>query len=280
MATVRIKRRRTGNVGPPSSLLNAELAFNEVGQVLYIGTGITTNSAATSIIPIGGSGAFVNLSGNQTISGVKEFAAAVYFNNAVFAATPDQTDNSTALATTAFVKNQNYVALVNGFIPAAVLPSFVDDVLEYSSFSNLPETGETGKIYVVTDTGASYRWSGTGYVEIIASPGTTDAITEGSLNLFFTTDRAAAAAPVQSVAGRTGVIVFTKSDVGLSAVDNTADLNKPISVATQTAIDAKADAIHGHTISDISNLTTTITTLSQTLEQKVNTTDIIDGGTF
>jgi hypothetical protein len=47
--------------------------------------------------------------------------------------------------------------------------------------------------------------------------------------------------PVDSVSGRTGAVTLTKSDVGLANVDNTSDLNKPISTATQTALDAKAD---------------------------------------
>ena len=46
---------------------------------------------------------------------------------------------------------------------------------------------------------------------------------------------------VSSVAGRTGVVVLTKSDVDLANVDNTSDANKPISTATQTALDLKAD---------------------------------------
>jgi microcystin-dependent protein len=36
-------------------------------------------------------------------------------------------------------------------------------------------------------------------------------------------------------------LAFTKTDVGLANVDNTSDTNKPISIATQTALDAKAD---------------------------------------
>jgi len=47
-------------------------------------------------------------------------------------------------------------------------------------------------------------------------------------------------APVTSVAGRTGSVVLTKADVGLTNADNTADSAKPISTATQTALDAKA----------------------------------------
>lgn len=44
---------------------------------------------------------------------------------------------------------------------------------------------------------------------------------------------------VDSVNGRTGAVVLSRSDVGLANVDNTSDLNKPISTATQTALDAK-----------------------------------------
>jgi len=47
-------------------------------------------------------------------------------------------------------------------------------------------------------------------------------------------------APVASVSGRTGTITLTKTDVGLANVDNTSDLNKPVSTATQTALNAKA----------------------------------------
>ena len=53
-----------------------------------------------------------------------------------------------------------------GKVPASQLPSYVDDVLEYDSLSAFPATGESGKIYVAKDTNKTYRWSGTGYVEI------------------------------------------------------------------------------------------------------------------
>jgi hypothetical protein len=62
---------------------------------------------------------------------------------------------------------------------------------------------------------------------------------------------AAAAAPVQSVAGKTGTVTLAKADVGLGNVDNTTDLNKPISTATQTALDGKAAATHSHATGDI-----------------------------
>lgn len=115
----------------------------------------------------------------------------------------------------------------SGKVPAAQLPSYVDDVVEAANLTAIQAlTGETGKIYVALDTGKIYRWSGSAYVEISASPGSTDAVPEGVTNLYHTTVRAAAAAPVQSVAGRTGAVTLTKADVGLGSVDNTADTAK------------------------------------------------------
>jgi hypothetical protein len=67
---------------------------------------------------------------------------------------------------------------------------------------------------------------------------------------------AAAAAPVQSVAGKTGTVTLAKADVGLSNVDNTSDLSKPISTATQTALDGKAASSHTHTASQVTDFTT------------------------
>ena len=81
-----------------------------------------------------------------------------------------------------------------GLVPSAQLPSYVDDVIESADFASLPATGETGKIYVTLDDRKTFRWSGSVYVEISASPGSTDAVSEGSLNLYFTEARALAAA--------------------------------------------------------------------------------------
>lgn len=49
------------------------------------------------------------------------------------------------------------------------------------------------------------------------------------------------APPVQTVNGYSGNISLTKSDIGLTNVDNTSDDNKPVSAATQTALDLKAN---------------------------------------
>lgn len=136
----------------------------------------------------------------------------------------------------------DYATLVNGKIPAIQLPSYVDDVLEFANLAALPASGETNKIYVTLDSNKTYRWSGSAYVEISASPGSTDAVPEGSTNKYYTDARASAAAPVQSVAGRTGVVTLGKSDVGLANVDNTSDANKPVSTAQAAADTAVQNA--------------------------------------
>ena len=72
---IRIKRRAsTGASGAPSSLKNAELAFNEADNVLYYGYGDDGNGNATSIIGIGGDGNVVSLSGTQEITGNKTYS--------------------------------------------------------------------------------------------------------------------------------------------------------------------------------------------------------------
>lgn len=97
-----------------------------------------------------------------------------------------------------------------GKVPAAQLPSYVDDVVEYDSIASFPGytdinnvttpgTGETGKIYVSRGTNKTYRWSGSQYVEISASE-------------------------VTRVNGKVGDVVLTKADVGLSNVLNVAQV--------------------------------------------------------
>ena len=90
--TIRIKRRANGGgAGAPTSLANAELAFNEQTNILYYGTGTGgAGGTATSVIPIAGSGAFAPL-------------ASPAFTGTPTAPTPNPGDNSTAIATTSFV---------------------------------------------------------------------------------------------------------------------------------------------------------------------------------
>jgi len=88
---------------------------------------------------------------------------------------------------------------------------------------------------------------------------TSDDVAEGVTNLYFTDaertklagiEDGAQVNVVDSVNGQTGAVSLDKSDIGLSNVDNTSDLDKPISTATQTALDDKIEtvAVDGVTI--------------------------------
>lgn len=57
----------------------------------------------------------------------------------------------------------------SGRVPSSQLPSYVDDVINVATYSQLPNPGESGKIYITEDTNLNYRWSGSGYVEISPS---------------------------------------------------------------------------------------------------------------
>lgn len=98
-AAIRIKRRASGGAaGAPATLQQAELAFNETDSTVYIGVGTGgVGGSATSIIPVAGPGAFVDLVSTQTIAGVKAFSTSPT------APTPTAGDNTTKVATTAFV---------------------------------------------------------------------------------------------------------------------------------------------------------------------------------
>lgn len=250
----------------------------------------------------------------------------------------------------------------SGIIPSAQLPSYVDDVIEVDTFSNLPGTGESGKIYIVQDTNLTYRWSGTGYVEISKSlalgetsstayPGDKGKATTDKLNripdklitdtvdvnqstteavLKFTTyrqeaqqvgrntltitsattsqaglmsssdktkldglkDQAGITSDIDAVQTNLETHINNKSNphevnktqVGLGNVDNTSDANKPISTATQNALNSKFNASDGNAlkqrVDNIPELIATDITVdsdNDSVNISLDKTSIVDG---
>lgn len=139
-------------------------------------------------------------------------------------------------------QNNGLATLNNvGKVPESQLPSYVDDVLEFANTSSFPSTGESGKIYVATSTNLTYRWSGSTYVEIspsIALGETASTAYPGNSGKA-TTDNLAA-----HTANTSNPHSVTKAQVGLSNVNNTSDLDKPISTATQTALNTLTSSIN------------------------------------
>lgn len=122
--------------------------------------------------------------------------------------------------------------LINGLIPSSQLPSYVDDILEYANRSAFPVTGEKGKIYIAINDDSQWRWTGTDYKKMVSSPWSTDAVPEGSQNLYFTPERAKEAVKWE-LNGKSNVgHNHTKADVGLGNVDNTSDAQKNEATAT------------------------------------------------
>ena len=110
-------------------------------------------------------------------------------------------------------------------------------------------TTHTGEQAISTVTGLqlaldSKESAGTAAAAIAAHVATSDPHPN-----YTTTAEASAAAPVQSVAGKTGAVTLAKTDVGLANVDNTSDANKPVSAATQTALNTKVDKVAGKQLS-------------------------------
>lgn len=177
--TLRIKRRAAGGAaGAPASLANAELAFNEQDNTLYYGTGTGgAGGTATSVIAIGGSGAFVATTGAQTIAGAKTFTSTIS------GSIDGNAGTATKLATARTFS-------ITG--DAAGSASF-DGSANASIALTLANSGATAGTY-----GSATQ---VGQVTVDAKGRVTAA------------SNVAITFPVTSVAGRTGAITLTTSDV-------------------------------------------------------------------
>ena len=124
----------------------------------------------------------------------------------------------------------------SGFVKNTQLPSYVDDVLEYANLASFPVTGESGKIYIAIDTNKTYRWSGSTYAVI------SETIALGE------TDSTAYRGDRGKLAYDHSQLTHDKTFVGLGNVDNTSDVNKPVSTAQQTALNLKVDKVTGSSL--------------------------------
>lgn len=142
-----------------------------------VDTSISASSTSTNLPTSKAVAAFVEGKGYKTTDNNTTYTIATGDSNGQIKVTPSSGSaynvSVKGLGSAAYATKgtANGVAELdaNGKVPTSQLPSFVDDVLEYSAKSSFPTTGETGKIYVDTATNKTYRWSGSAYVEISAS---------------------------------------------------------------------------------------------------------------
>lgn len=159
----------------------------------------------------------------------------------------DQTDLQAALdakqATSQKGQANGYAELdASGLVPIGQIPGAALDVQAFANVAAFPVTGETDALYIANDTNLTYRWSGSAYVEISASL----ALGETSATAYRGDRGKTAYDHSQLTSGNPHAV--SKSDVGLGNVDNTSDANKPVSSATQTALDAKLAILTGITV--------------------------------
>lgn len=129
-----------------------------------------------------------------------------------------------------------------GKVPTSQLPSYVDDVLEYTSKSAFPATGETGKIYVDTATNITYRWGGTAYTEISASLG----LGENSSTAYAGDKGKANADAISALQTRVGNVEDKngKQDTAIQTAQGAAEAAQTTATQAKNAASANAEAIN------------------------------------
>lgn len=220
-----------------------------------IATGATANDTDAALR------ARASHTGTQLATTISDFTAAVDARVAAGIASHEAETDPHALYQLRDEKGvaDGYASLDGtGKVPAAQLPSFVDDVIEAANFAALPVTGETAKIYVTLDEGKTYRWSGSAYVEISASPGSTDAVTEGVGNLYFTTARVRETL-LSGLSVATSAIISATDTVIVALGKLQAQIT-----TLETALTGKADTSHTHIIGDVTGLQTALDGKSST----------------
>jgi phage-related tail fiber protein len=215
--TIRIKRRDgSGGAGAPTSLANAELAFNEASDILYYGKGTGgAGGTATIIEAIGGSGAFVGLSGTQTINGNKTFSALISGSISGNAGTASTLQTSRTLS-------------LGGDVSGSVGFNGSADVSITSTLSN---TGVVAGTYGSTTTSSVVQVDSKGRITSASSSGI--------------------AFPVTSVNTKTGALTLSTSDIGEGTNLYYTDARVRLNRLDQLAVPTSTVSFNNQTISNL-----------------------------
>ena len=284
--TIRIKRRSSaGAAGAPEGLANAELAFNEADDTLYYGKGTGgAGGLATSSLAIAGPGAYVGISGTQTITGNKTFSGTLDLGSSAIATTKTANNNSTAVATTAYVDNA-----ISGVSGSFTVDADSGDNLTITTSDTFTIVGGTGLTSVAsaTDTltinldntavsAGSYGSATAVSTFTVDAQGRLTAAGTANISLAASaiTDFAEAAQDAIGNAVGTG-LTYTDGTGAISVTANTYDAYGSAStVAGNLTTHGNLTEAHGATGAVVG------TTNTQTLTNKTLTSPIITGAVF
>lgn len=216
---------RTGAITLTSSDVTTALTYTP-----YNATNPSAYISLTSLSFVAGSGAYNNTTGVITIPTNNTHLT----NGAGYITGITSGNVTTALGFTP--ENAANKGIANGYasldggglVPSTQLPSYVDDVLEYTNLAGFPATGVTGKIYVALDTNKIYRWSGATYIEVSPTVGTIWGGITGTLSN--QTDLQSALNAKQNTLSGTG---FVKSTSGTISYDTATYYPYPTGTTSQ-----------------------------------------------
>lgn len=260
---IRIKRRAAGGAaGAPASLENAELAFNEQDDVLYYGEGTGgAGGTATTVLAIGGSGAFLTLSSDQTVTGNKTVNGNTTFNGLVIVPTPSANGHAaTKLYVDNLISNVATSFTVAGDSGTSQTITTGADTLTISGGTGLTSVaGATDTVTINLDntavTAASYGGAGTVATFTVDAQGRLTAASNSTISITASqiSDRA-----TNLVTGLTGTAnQITVSNSGVGAVT----LSLPANVTISNNLTVTGDLL-------VQGNTTTLNTATLTVEDK------------
>lgn len=267
--------RTTLQLGSGNNVTFNQLTVGSLSGVLKASAGLVSGSATTSDLPEGSNLYYTDVRADARITAQKGNANGLATLDAG-GKIPSSQLPSIAISDTFVVVNEAAMLALTAqtgdvavrtdenksYILQGTDPTDIGDWQELLTPTDAVQSvnGQTGTVSLDTDDisegSTNLYWTGARF-DTAFSGKDTDDLAEGATNLYYTegrvsanTDVAAATAHLSNTSNPHSV---TKTQVGLGNVDNTSDVNKPISTATQTALDGKANSSHTHTASQVTD---------------------------